>query len=95
MLLGIPGSDLNKIFEFIEKVLTESKKHKIPTALAYSHVDVEDLAQARKFYDKVLGHLEMKPIFHRPTNIVYGKTNPEFFISSKTFGSDSITFLSS
>lgn len=83
--LGIPGSDLTKIFEFVEKVLAESKNHKIPTALAYAQVGVEDLAKARKFYDRVLEHLEMKPIFHRPTNIVYGKTNPEFFINTKSY----------
>lgn len=82
--LGIPGSDIKEIFEFVENVLNEAKNHKIPTALAYAQVGVADLGKARKFYDKVLGQLEMKPIFHRPTNIVYGKTNPEFFISTKS-----------
>ena len=88
--LGIPGSDLKKIFEFIEAVLQESKNHKIPTALAYAQVGVQDLTQARKFYDRVLGQLDMKPIFHRPTNVVYGKTNPEFFISTKANGESSM-----
>jgi len=29
----------------------------------------------------------MKPIFHHPTEIVYGQTNPELFISTRTFDS--------
>lgn len=51
--------------------------------VATAQVGVQDLSRARKFYDQVLRLLDMNPIFHRPTNIVYGKTNPEFIISSE------------
>ena len=82
--LGIPGVDLLKVFEYVESVLAESRNSPIKTALAYALVGVSDLKNARKFYDAVLGGLEMRPIFHRASQIIYGKTNPEFFISTKT-----------
>lgn len=89
--LGIPGVDLKKAFEYVELVLTESRNSPIKTALAYAQVGVIDLKKARKFYDVVLGGLEMRPIFHRPTQIIYGKTNPEFFISTKTSDKKALT----
>lgn len=89
--LGIPGVDLKKVFEYVELVLNESRNSPISTALAYAQVGVSDLKKSRKFYDAVLGGLEMKPIFHRPTQIIYGKTNPEFFISSKTLDKKSLS----
>lgn len=84
MQLGIPGADLKSLFEFVELVLAESGKYATPRALAYAQVGVSDLDKARKFYDRILAPLEMKPIFHHPNEVVYGKTNPEFFIGTKT-----------
>jgi len=75
---GVPGINLKSIFDFVELVLHESKNHAIPRALAYAQVGVLDLSRSRKFYDQVLGLLDMKPLFHRPTNIIYGKTNLNF-----------------
>lgn len=83
--LGIPGADIKKLFEFVMLVLSESYQYPIPRALAYAQVGVTDLARAKTFYDKILKTLEMKPIFHRPNEVVYGKTNPEFFIGTKTY----------
>jgi predicted lactoylglutathione lyase len=87
---GVPGINLKSIFDFVELVLHESKNHAIPRALAYAQVGVLDLSRSRKFYDQVLGLLDMKPLFHRPTNIIYGKTNPEFFISSKSITNEPV-----
>lgn len=89
--LGIPGADLKKVFEYVELVLAESRNSPIQTALAYAQVGVSDLKKSRKFYDTVLGGLEMKPIFHRPAQVIYGKTNPEFFISTKTSDKKSLS----
>ena len=89
--LGIPGADLKKVFEYVELVLAESRNSPIPKALAYAQVGVSDLKKSRKFYDVVLGGIEMKPIFHRPTQVIYGKTNPEFFISTKTSDKKSLS----
>lgn len=88
--LGLPGVDVKKLFQFVQDVLSKSYQYSIPTALAYAQVGVMDLAKSKAFYDKVLGSLEMRPIFHRPNEVVYGKTNPEFFIGTKTHDNKSV-----
>jgi len=88
--LGIPGVDVKKLFQFVMYVLSESSQYPIPRALAYAQVAVADLAKAKNFYNRILSHLEMKPIFHRPSEVVFGKTNPEFFIGTKTHDNKSI-----
>ncbi len=82
--LGIPGADLKSIFAFTENVLAQSEKYPAPKTLAYVQVGVSNLKRARAFYDRVLGKLDMSPLFHEPSEVIYGKTSPEFQISSKT-----------
>jgi predicted lactoylglutathione lyase len=54
-------------------------------------VGTSNLKKARAFYDRVLGILDMSPLFHEPSEVIYGKTNPEFQISTKTHDKRALT----
>ena len=82
--LGLPGTDLRKIFDYIDVVLRESAKNELVHSLTWAQVGVNDLERARKFYSAVLKNLDMQPIFQHPTEIVYGMTNPELFVCTQS-----------
>ncbi|MFN7904030.1 MAG: VOC family protein [Pseudobdellovibrionaceae bacterium] len=82
--LGLPGTDLKIIFEYIDLVLRESAKQKPVHSLTWAEFGVKDLERARKFYSAVLKNIDMQPIFQHPTEIVYGMTNPELFVRAQS-----------
>ena len=82
--LGLPGTDLRKVFDYIDLVLRESANQELVHSLTWAQVGVTDLERARKFYSAVLKNIDMQPIFHHPTEIVYGMTNPELFVRSQS-----------
>ena len=82
--LGLPGTDLKKVFDYIDFVLRESINQPMVRSLTWAQVGVKDLERARKFYGAVLKAIDMQPIFHHPTEIVYGMTNPELFVGTQS-----------
>ena len=82
--LGLPGTDLRKVFEFIDLVLRESANFPLVHSLTWAQVGVRDLERARRFYSPVLEEIDMQPIFQHPTEIVYGLTNPELFVGTQS-----------
>ncbi|MGE0632334.1 MAG: MerR family transcriptional regulator [Pseudobdellovibrionaceae bacterium] len=88
--LGLPGTDLKKIFDYIDLVLRESAKHTHVHSLTWAQVGVKDLERARKFYSAVLKNIDMQPIFQHPSEIVYGMTNPELFVGTQSSDGSSL-----
>jgi len=82
--LGHPGTDLKKVFEYIDIVLRESAKVGLVRNLGWAQIGVHDLENARKFYDAVLKNIDLQPIYRHQTEIVYGITNPELFIRTQS-----------
>jgi len=82
--LGLPGTDLKKVFDYIDLVLRESAKKGFPRNLGYAQIGVQNLERARKFYNAVLRVIDLQPIFQHPTEIVYGITNPELFVGTRS-----------
>lgn len=82
--LGLPGTDLKKVFEYIDLVLRESLNVEIVKNLGWAQIGVHDLERARKFYNAVLKNIDLQPIFQQPTTIVYGITNPELFVGTQS-----------
>lgn len=82
--LGLPGTDLKRVFEYIDLVLRESINQPMVRSLTWAQVGVKDLERARRFYSAVLKTIDMQPIFHHPTEIVYGMTNPELFVGTQS-----------
>lgn len=82
--LGIPGTDLKKVFDYIDLVLRESLNAEILKSIGYAQVGVKDLERSRKFYNAVFKVLDMQPIFQHPNEIVYGMTNPELFVGTQS-----------
>lgn len=82
--LGLPGTDLKRVFQYLDIVLRESAKVGLVRNLGWAQVGVHDLERARKFYNAVLKHIDLQPIFHHPSEIVYGITNPEFFVGTQS-----------
>jgi DNA-binding transcriptional MerR regulator/predicted lactoylglutathione lyase len=88
--LGLPGTDLKKVFEYIDLVLRESAKQNLVHSLTWAEVGVRDLERARQFYSAVLKNIDMQPIFQHPTEIVYGMTNPELFVRTQSSDGSSL-----
>jgi MerR family transcriptional regulator, thiopeptide resistance regulator len=82
--LGLPGTDLKKVFDYIDLVLRESAKKGFPRNLGYAQIGVQNLERARRFYNAVLKVIDLQPIFQHPTEIVYGITNPELFVGTQS-----------
>lgn len=82
--LGLPGTDLKKVFDYVDLVLRESAKVGIVRNLGWAQIGVRDLERARTFYTAVLKNIDLQPIYHQPTEIVYGITNPELFIGTQS-----------
>ncbi|MGE3683327.1 MAG: MerR family transcriptional regulator [Bdellovibrionales bacterium] len=82
--LGLPGTDLKKVFDYVDLVLRESAKVGLVHNLGWAQIGVRDLERARKFYNAVLRIIDLQPIFQHPTEIVYGITNPELFVGTQS-----------
>jgi DNA-binding transcriptional MerR regulator/predicted lactoylglutathione lyase len=78
--LGLPGTNLKEIFDYIDLVLRESANHPLERSITWARIGVKDLERSRKFYGAVLKEIDVQPIFQHPTEIVYGMTNPEFVV---------------